>query len=138
MANENPVLKALTLMEERLVQTIDDRFRELNVDLDGRFDAVHSRLDHLEQEYEMLKAGMARLEADVAELKADVAELKADVAILKADVAELKITVKRLDEQAEHERQARANLSGQAVEFHRRINDLEARVREIEDRLPRD
>jgi len=30
---------------------------------DSGFDAVHRRLDRLEQEYEMLKAGVARIEA---------------------------------------------------------------------------
>ena len=145
MASENPILNALNRMEERLLTRIDERFRDLNVDLDGRFDAVHQRLDRLEQEYEMLKAGLARLEADVATLKADVAglkvdvaQLKVDVATLKRDVADLKVLVGRLDQQAEREERAREDLKAQAVEFRRRLGALETRVDEIEERLPRD
>ena len=87
MTAENPILDALSRMEERLVDRIDERFRDLTVDLDGRFDAVHQLRDRLEQEYEMLKAGVARIEADVATLKVDVATLKVDVAALKVDVS---------------------------------------------------
>ena len=49
MSAADPILTALTRMEERLLERIDDRFRELQLDLDGRFDAVHVRLDRLEQ-----------------------------------------------------------------------------------------
>jgi hypothetical protein len=47
MATGDPILTALTRMEERLVERIEDRFRDLQVDLEGRFDAVLRRLDRL-------------------------------------------------------------------------------------------
>ena len=61
----DPILNALARMEERLDQRIEDGLREFRLDLAGGFDAVHKRLDRLEQEYEMIKAGIARLETDV-------------------------------------------------------------------------
>ena len=63
MASTDPILNALTLMEGRLLQRMEEWRRDLKLDLDGRFDAIHKRLDYLEQEYEMIKAGLARLEA---------------------------------------------------------------------------
>src|SRR5262245_54462053 len=101
MAVPDPVLTAITRLEERLFERIDERFagfrRDFQLDLDGRFDAVHHRLDRLEQEYQMIKAGLARLEVDVSELKADVSVLKTDVAVLKGEMSLVKATIERLD-----------------------------------------
>ena len=67
MATTGPILNALARLEERLEARLVERFEEwrrnFRLDLDSGFDAVHRRLDRLEQEYEMLKAGIARIEA---------------------------------------------------------------------------
>ena len=150
MPMTDPILTALAQMEERFVERMGEWRREIQLDINGGFDAVHQRLDRLEQEYEILNAGVARLEADVrtlkvdvatlrvdvGTLKVDVATLKVDVATLKSDVAELKSTVGRLDARAEHDRSDRQDLGEQAVECRRRLDDLEGRVQEIEGRLP--
>lgn len=133
MTAMDPIVTALERMEGRLVERIDEASRtlrrDLQLDMDGRFDAVHKRLDRLEQEYEMLKAGMARLEADVA-------TLKTDVATLKTDVAQLKTTVERIEARMDRDGADRKDLREQAVELHRRLGDLEGRVQAMEDRFP--
>jgi chromosome segregation ATPase len=133
MTAMDPIVTALEKMEGRLIARIDEANRELRrdiqLDMDGQFDAVHKRLDRLEQEYEMLKVGMARLEADVGTLKSDVAQLK-------ADVAQLKTTVGRIEARMERDLADRKDLRQQAVEFGRRLDDLEGRVQAMEDRFP--
>jgi len=47
MASTDPILTALTLMEGRLLQRMEEWRRDLKLDLDGRFDAIHKRLDRL-------------------------------------------------------------------------------------------
>lgn len=47
MATPDPILNALASMEERLYQRMDKWRRELQLDLDGGFDAVLKRLDRL-------------------------------------------------------------------------------------------
>jgi chromosome segregation ATPase len=130
MASADPILNALTRMEERLLQRMEEWRRDLKLDLDGRFDAIHKRLDYLEQEYEMIKAGLARVEADVGTLKADVGTLKADVASLKGAIT-------RLEARQEQEAPQRQDLREQVLAFSRRLGELESRVREIEGRLLR-
>ena len=131
MTTVDPILNALALMEERLIERMEGWRRELRLDLDGAFDAVHKRLDRLEQEYEMLKAGVARIEADIGTLKADVGALKEDVAFLKRAVG-------RLEARQEEDASGRQDLREQALGFRRRLDELEERVQEIERRLPRD
>ncbi len=125
MASTDQILTALARLEERFEHRMEEWQRNLRLDLDGRFDAVHKRLDRLEQEYEMIRAGLARLEADVAELKADVGTLKADVASLKGAVSRLEI-------RQEQEAAERQDLRVQVLEFRRRLGDLEGRVQEID------
>ena len=140
MSAMDPIVTALEKMEGRLIERIDEANRELRrdiqLDMNGHFDAVHKRLDRLEQEYEMLKAGMARLAADVAILKSDVATLKSDVATLKTDVAQLKTTVEQIEARMGRDRADRKDLRDQSVEFRRRLDDLEGRVQSMEDRFP--
>jgi len=47
MAAADPILNALARMEERLCERMEEWRRELRLDLDGGFDAVHKRLDRL-------------------------------------------------------------------------------------------
>ena len=65
MASPDPVLKALSQLETRLLDRLDARLAEqigaLRLDMNGHFDHVHRRLDRLETEYEMVKVGIARL-----------------------------------------------------------------------------
>jgi chromosome segregation ATPase len=131
MATGDPILTALTRMEERLVERLDEWRRELRLDMNSGFDAVHQRLDRLEQEYEMLKAGMARLEADVGTLKLAVARLEKEMAFVRG-------AIERLEARAERDRADRADLRDQALECRRRLDALEERVQEIEGRLPPD
>lgn len=148
MASADPILTALARLEDRLVARMDERLgvwqRELQLDLDGRFDAVHHRLDRLEQEYEMIKAGLARLESDVGTLKSDGATLKNDVGTLQLavarieqEIASLRATTESLALRLEHDRQDRGDLRDQVVEFGARLSALESRVGELEGRLPR-
>lgn len=147
MASTDPILTALARLEPRLVARIDGRiqelFRDFKLDLDGRFDALHRRLDHLEIEYEMVKAGLARLEADVSWLKAEVGGLKADVAGLKvavgrleAEVALLKSAIARLEEEIPRDRADRQQLRNEIDVLRVRVTDLDERVRGLEARLP--
>ena len=123
MASTDPILTALTLMEGRLLQRMEEWRRDFKLDLDGRFDAIHKRLDYLEQEYEMIKAGLARLEADVGTLKTELAFLKG--------------AVMRLEARQEEEAPERQDLREQVLAFRRHLGELEGRVKEIEGRLSR-
>jgi chromosome segregation ATPase len=129
MTSADPILNALTQMEQRLREEIKDSFRELTLDLDGRFDAVHHRLDRLEQEYEMLKAGVGRVETDIGSLRGDVARLEKEIVFVRE-------SVERLETRMEGDAFDREDLRTQAVEFRRRLDNLEGRVQEIEGRLP--
>jgi len=158
MATTDPIPTALAKMEERFIERMTvwgrDLRRDLQLAMDGGFDAVHKRLDRLEQAYEMLRAGMDRLETDVGILKLDVGTLKSDVGslktdvgtlksdvgtlrtdvgTLKGDVAALKLTVERLEARLDLDR---SDIREQALECRRRLNALEDRVRELEGRLP--
>jgi hypothetical protein len=44
---------------------VDEAKRELRDEMNGGFDAVHSRLDKLDQEYHMVVAGLRRLESGI-------------------------------------------------------------------------
>ena len=129
MGTTDPILKALVGMEERILQGVDDRFRDLQLDLNRRFDAIHQRLDRLEQEYEMLKAGMARLEADMSTLKLTVQRLE-------TEIVSVKDAVHRLEARLERDDSDRQDLREQVLGFQRRLGELEGRVQEIEGRLP--
>ena len=129
MGTTDPILKALVGMEERILQGVDDRFRDLQLDLNRRFDAIHQRLDRLEQEYEMLKAGMARLEADMSTLELTVQRLE-------TEIVSVKDAVHRLEARLERDDSDRQDLREQVLGFQRRLGELEGRVQEIEGRLP--
>jgi chromosome segregation ATPase len=135
--------------EARLLQHIDERFEEsaraLKFEFAGLIDAIDGRLHHLEVEYEMVKAGMARIEADVAILKTAYADLTAAfedqrraLERLEGDVAVVKAAVARLEEGQAEDREDRRRLRREveAVEAVRhRVDDLEARVRDLEARI---
>jgi chromosome segregation ATPase len=129
MATTDPILNALSRMEERIVERVGESIRDMQLEMNAGFDEVYKRLERLEQEYEMLKVAVGRLEADVATLKADVATLKADVAFLKTVTA-------RLEARQDAEALERTELRNHALDFHRRIGLLEERAREVEGRLP--
>jgi hypothetical protein len=81
LARPDPILSALAQLEtrivERVVARVDESAASLRLEMNAGFGAVHRRLDRLEIEYEMLKAGMARIEQDVAILKAAYGDLTA-------------------------------------------------------------
>jgi len=132
--------------EARLLEHIDERFEEharvLKLEMNGGFDAVHRRLDHLEVEYEMVKAGMARIETDIAILKAAYGDLTAAfedqrraIERLEADVAVVKAAVARLEEGQAEDREDRRRLRREVEAVRLRVDDLEARVRGLEGRI---
>ena len=49
MATTDPILNALTRMEERLLERINEWRRDLRLDLNGGFDAVHERVEEIEK-----------------------------------------------------------------------------------------
>jgi chromosome segregation ATPase len=102
VASADPILKALSRLEENLVQRISEEMDRRFVEVDGRFDAIQSRLDRLETEYQMIVAGLkrieealnagggirARLQAEVVELRSRVADLDARIREIEAQLAE--------------------------------------------------
>jgi chromosome segregation ATPase len=54
------------------------------------------------------------------------------------DAADLKRAVTRIEARQEQDASDRQELREQALDFRRRLEDLEERVQEIERRLPRD
>ena len=143
MGTTEPILKALVGMEERILQGVDDRFRDLQLDLNGHFDAIHQRLDRLEQEYEMLKAGMTRLEARMAGLEGRMARLEADMSTLKqtvqrleTEIVSVKDAVHRLEARLERDESDRQDLREQVLGFRRRLGELEGRVQAVEGGRP--
>ena len=55
MASTDPILSALRNLEDNLVERLgtemDRRFGEFRAEMNGRFDAIEKRLEHLEIEY---------------------------------------------------------------------------------------
>jgi chromosome segregation ATPase len=166
---QDPVvtLSVLDGFEARLKGWIDTRLGEfataLRLDFAGLVDAILKRLDHLEIEYEMLKAGIARVEADVAALKAaygdltgafedlrgdfgglrtevaglkaDVGVLKADVGVLKADVGLLKADVASLRAESDQQRSALIRLEAETAAVKAAVVRLEEARAEDRGRL---
>jgi hypothetical protein len=64
MTTGDPILGALSRIEERLTERIREEFRELRLDLDGRFDALYQRLDRLTLLDERVQENEGRLPAD--------------------------------------------------------------------------
>ncbi len=155
---------ALVGFEARLKGWIDARFDDLalsiKLEINGALDAGVKRLDRLEIEYHMVKAGMARIEADIALLKSAYGDLtlaledvRTDVGVLKTDIAALrgefrqhrsdlarveaetawvKAAVTRLEQgQAE----SQGPLHGEISAVRRRVDDLETRVQELGARI---
>ena len=160
LATPDPIVTALVAFESRLMERIDTRFEQfastLKQEFAGLLDAIIRRLDRLEVEYEMVKAGMARIEADVAVLKSAYGDLTAAFedqrrafedhriafedhrsafARLEADVALVKAAVTRLEEGQAEDRADRRRLHDEVGAVRRRVDDLEARVRELETRI---
>jgi chromosome segregation ATPase len=131
MGNTDPILTALAGMEERILQAVGDQLRDFRLEVNGRFDSLEHRMARLEQEYERLNVAVARVEADVATLKADVTTLKVDVTTLKA-------TVHRVESRMDREDADPRRLQEDEAVFRRRLDELEARLRVLEEHLPRD
>ena len=131
MASADPVLAALARLEERLVERVDERLeqrlRDLRLDMAGSFDAVHRRLDRLEIEYEMLKAGVERLEADVGTLMATSQRIEGEIQTLK-------VVVERIEAVMARDGADRQDLRDEVVELRRRLTQLDERVRMLEGR----
>ena len=100
MASPQDIVAALSKLEESLVERLttrfDQRFGELRLDVNARFDAFEARLERLETEYQMIVAALRRIEESLAEdrgertrLLTEVAELKKRVALLDARIREL-------------------------------------------------
>ena len=138
MTTGDPILTALARMEERLVERFQDFRRELRLDLDGRFDAVHKRLDRLEQEYEMVKVGLSRLEADIGVLKTDVASLSRSIRRMEGEIVFVKEAIARIEVQLERERSSREDLRREVFVLRQRLGELEDRVEMLQKRLPRE
>ena len=137
---------ACSRREARLLEHIDERFEEharaLKLEMNGGFDAVHRRLDRLEVEYEMVKAGMARIEADVAILKAAYGDSTAAfedhrraLERLEADLTVVKAAVARLEAGQAEDREDRRRLRHEVEAVRLRVEDLEARVRDLGARI---
>lgn len=66
MSPTDPILSAIQTLEhnlvERLTSEMDRRFSDFRVEVNGRFDAIEKRLDHLEIEYQMMVSGLKRIE----------------------------------------------------------------------------
>ena len=153
MAAPDPIRAALGEFESRLLERearllehIDERFEEharaLKLEMNGGFDAVHRRLDRLEVEYEMVKAGMARIEADVAILKAAYGDSTAAfedhrraLERLEADLTVVKAAVARLEAGQAEDREDRRRLRHEVEAVRLRVEDLEARVRDLGARI---
>lgn len=157
MASQDPILTAIARLEARLVEHIDARFERHTLELDGRFDAILQRLDRLEVEYQMLKAGMARIEQDVALLKVAYGDLtavledqrvalgdqrlaledqRAAIARLETEVALVKAAVTRLETEVVEDRADRRHFREEIDALRLRVGDLDTRVKELEARLP--
>ena len=99
MATPDSIVTALVAFEARLNERIEARFDQLTstmkLEFAGMIDAITRRLDTLEVEYQMLKAGIARLEADVAVLKAAYGDLTAAFEDQRAALARLEAEVTR-------------------------------------------
>jgi len=54
VASANPILKALSRLEENVVHRLSEGMDRRFVEVNGRFDAIQSRLDRLETEYQMI------------------------------------------------------------------------------------
>ena len=132
MASPDSILKSISQLETRLFERIDHRLTEemraLRLDINGSFDALHRRIDHLEIEYEMLKAGVARLEADVGTLKAGLGRLEGEMAQVRAAIA-------RLEAAHAEDRTQRERLREEVDGLRLRLANLDDRVRELEGRL---
>jgi chromosome segregation ATPase len=161
LATPDPLVTALVAFEARLIDRLDTRFEQLTTTLKlefaGVLDAITRKLDHLEVEYAMLKAGMARIEGDVAVLKAaygdltaafedqraaltrleaDVAQVKASVVRLEADLVRVASSVERLEAGQAEDRAERLRMRGEIDALKERVGDLDARVKALEARLP--
>jgi chromosome segregation ATPase len=101
MASTDPILSALKSLEgtlvDRLTAEMDRRFGDFRTEMNGRFDAIETRLEHLEIEYQMTVAGLKRIEERLADDGADRARLRTEVVQLRAKVADLDTRIREIE-----------------------------------------
>jgi chromosome segregation ATPase len=102
MASTDPILSALQNLEhnlvERLTAVMDRRFGEFRTEMNGRFDAIEKRLEHLEIEYQMIVAGLKRIEERLETDAADRSRLRAEASQLRAKVIDLDTRIREIEE----------------------------------------
>ena len=101
MASTDPILTALQSLEhnlvDRLTAEMDRRFGELGSEMNGRFDAIDKRLEHLEIEYRMIVSGLKRIEEQLENDTADRARLRAEVGQLRSKVVDLDTRIREIE-----------------------------------------
>ena len=71
---------------------------EFQTEMNGRFDAIERRLEHLEIEYQMIVSALKRIEERLETDSADRSRLTAEVGQLKSKIADLDTRVRELEE----------------------------------------
>jgi len=101
MTSTDPILSALRNLEnslvERLTAEMDRRFEGIRTEMNGRFDAIEKRLEHLEIEYQMIVAGLKRIEERLDADVADRARLRAEVTQLRSKVSDLDARIREIE-----------------------------------------
>ncbi len=101
MSPTDPILSAIQTLEhnlvERLTSEMDRRFSDFRVEVNGRFDAIEKRLDHLEIEYQMMVSGLKRIEERLESDAADRSRLRAEVGRLRSKVADLDSRIQEIE-----------------------------------------
>ena len=65
--------------------------------MNGRFDAMERRLEHLETEYQMIVSGLKRIEERLEDDAADRARLRAEVGHLRSKVSDLDARLREIE-----------------------------------------
>lgn len=111
-------------------QVVSTAVGQLRLDMNGHFDAVHTRLDRLEDEYQATKEGLHRLEAKVASVETHVLDLQ-------AQVLELRTRLGRVEERLEEliALEERYPVRAEVQDLKTRIDRLQEDIRRLEQRL---
>jgi len=119
------------LFEQRLLPRLDA--------IDAHFDTIYQRFDHLETEYEAIKAGLGRVEERLDRVEHRLDGLEAQHGDLIAAVRRLDERLsrveKRLDELLDAQREY--TLRSEVQELRQQLHGLQARVDAIEKRPER-
>ena len=118
-------------------QVVNTAVGQLRLDMNGHFDAVHARLDRLEDEYQAIKEGLRRLEVRHERLDAKVASVETLVLDLQAQVLELRTRLGRVEERLEEliALEERYPVRAEVQDLKTRIDRLQDDIRRLEQRL---